>query len=184
MSRRLTAGETALARSMFGDAIDYGRVRIWTRPWGRPAVTLWSQVTFPASRPPPADFALAAPSDQAWLIHELTHVWQFQTKPWRTVLSWVRTLVSGGYGHGQPGYRYAFPFAPWPGLNLEQQASMVEHAYLIREGRRCTAAPAGATFEAYCTCLPLTLAPRGNPAGTRIAARPPAASDSGRTPLA
>jgi len=173
-----------VARTVFGDAIDYDRVRIWTRPGGGPAITLWSQLIFPAHRPAPADFSVAAPSDQAWLIHELTHAWQFQTKPWRTVLSWLRTVFSGGYGHGQPGYRYAFPFAPWRRLNLEQQASMVEHAYLIRDGRRCTAAPAGASFDAYCACVPLNLAPRGNPAGTRIGAHPPAASDSSRTPLA
>ena len=32
-ARPLTAGEVELARSMFGDAIDYGRVRIVRRKW-------------------------------------------------------------------------------------------------------------------------------------------------------
>lgn len=33
MSRPLTPGETALARSVFRDAIDYARVRIHNRKW-------------------------------------------------------------------------------------------------------------------------------------------------------
>ena len=32
-SRSLTPGEVALARSLFGDAIDYARVRVHNRPW-------------------------------------------------------------------------------------------------------------------------------------------------------
>ena len=32
-ARPLTPGEIALARSMFGDAIDYGRVRLVRRKW-------------------------------------------------------------------------------------------------------------------------------------------------------
>jgi hypothetical protein len=154
VSRRLTAGETALARSVFGEAIDYSRVRLSTRCWGGAAIAFGSHVTFPPSHPVPADFTHQGLGLQAWLVHELTHVWQFQTATARTLASWLRTVVEGGYGRGLPGYRYRLPLGAWAGYNLEQQASMVEHAFLLRERGLCPAAPAGATLAAYRTCVP------------------------------
>lgn len=66
-------------------------------------------------------------------MHELVHVRQFATAPGATLLSWARVLLTGGYGPGLPGYRYPWPPPAWEVLNLEQQASLVEHAYLARE---------------------------------------------------
>ncbi|HTI67842.1 MAG TPA: hypothetical protein VL460_09910 [Caulobacteraceae bacterium] len=149
MSRPLTAGEVALARSVFGDAIDYSRVRLSNRSWGWAAIVFGSRVTFPPSHPCPQDFADRPPPTQAWLVHELTHVWQFQTAPGRTLASWAATLAGGGYGRGLPGYRYALPLGNWHGYNLEQQASIVEHAFLLWRGAPCPAAPAGARLADY-----------------------------------
>ena len=148
--RRLTQGELRLARSVFGEAIDYRRVRLIRRS-GRNAITFWSWITFPAL---PADFAAEDAAMQAWLVHELTHVWQFQTAPLRTLLSWAGVLLSGGYGPKLSGYRYGFPFAAWGAYNLEQQASMVEHAFLLRERGVCTRAPPQAGLADYEACVP------------------------------
>ena len=81
--RRLTPGERALARGVFADAIDLDRVRI--APWlpGRTAVTTGSTIHF--TRGATADFAGEPPHLQAWLVHELVHVWQFQTRALRTL---------------------------------------------------------------------------------------------------
>ena len=159
MSRALTDREIALAASMFGEAIDYGRVGLSTRWWGRSAIAFGSAVTFPPWHPPPEDFADAQPETQAWLIHELTHVWQFQTMPLWTIGSWAAVVLQGGYRRGLPGYRYGWPLKPWMRHNLEQQASIVEHAFLLRQTGRCSGAPAGATLEGYARCVPLTGAP-------------------------
>ena len=94
-------------------------------------MTLGRRVLFPDE--PPDDFAAEPLRAQAWLVHELVHVWQFQTAPARTVLSWARTAAAGGYRRGLPGYRYPWPPPPWDALNLEQQASLVEHAFIERE---------------------------------------------------
>ncbi|HTK36608.1 MAG TPA: hypothetical protein VL358_15155 [Caulobacteraceae bacterium] len=145
MSRPLTAGEVAIARSVFGEAVDYARVRLSTRRWGGFAIAFGSYVTFPPASPAPADFAAESIRRQAWLIHELVHVWQFQTAPLRTLASWALTVVRGGYGPGLPGYRYRLPLKPWAAHNLEQQASIVEHAFVLRETGLCAGAPAGAT---------------------------------------
>jgi hypothetical protein len=149
MSRPLTAGEVALAKGVFGDAIDYSKVTVSDRSWGWAAIVFGSAITFPPNHPAPRDFAHEGVRLQAWLIHELTHVWQFQTAPARTLLSWASVLVSGGYGPGQPGYRYDLPLPDWDALNLEQQASIVEHVFLLWRGAPCPAAPKGAALKDY-----------------------------------
>lgn len=126
---------------MFGAAFDADRVRLCAHPFGGPAVTLGRRILFPG--PPPADFAELGPERRAWLVHELVHVGQFALAPGRTLLSWARVLLTGGYGPGLPGYRYAWPPPAWERLNLEQQASLVEHAYLAREGDPRFGAPDG-----------------------------------------
>jgi hypothetical protein len=155
MSRPLTEGEERLARSVFGGAIDYARVRISTRTWGWAAICFWSHVTFPPGAPAPRDFAWQGKRMQAWLIHELTHVWQFQTRPFWTLWSWFAVLVGGGYGPGLPGYRYRAPLKAWGAYNLEQQASIIEHAFLLREIGRCEEAPVSLTE--LCAVAPFDL---------------------------
>lgn len=131
---------------MFGDALELDRVRLCAHPFGGPAVTLGRRILFPGATP--ADFSEAATARRAWLVHELVHVGQFAAAPGRTLLSWARVLLSGGYGPGLPGYRYPWPPPAWSRLNLEQQASLVEHAYLAREGGPRFGAPDAASDDA------------------------------------
>lgn len=149
--RPLSAGEIALARSVFGEAIDYARVRIAAFPARRTALTLGSRILFP--RTAPSDFADASLSARAWFIHEMTHVLQFQQARGRTLMSWLKTAACGGYVERR-GYGYRLPLADWRAYNLEQQASLVEHAYVLREGGVCPGAPAGLTLADYDRCTP------------------------------
>ena len=124
--RRLSPGEEALAASVFSEAIDLLRVRL--QPWPGPfGMVLGSLVLLPPNMPD--DFGEAGARMQAWLLHELTHVWQFQTRPWWTLKSWAGVFLAGGYGPGLPGYRLTIPFN-WDRLNLEQQARAVETGWL------------------------------------------------------
>ena len=66
-------------------------------------------------------------------IHELTHVWQSQTRG-RFYLPLMR----------HPFCRYAYdlvPDRPFGRYGLEQQAEIVRHAFLARPGIRLTAVP-------------------------------------------
>jgi hypothetical protein len=153
MGRRLTDGEAALARRVFGEAIDYDRVRIATGGFGPFAVTLGSRIHVPPGAGS-ADFSAEPPLRQGFFVHEMTHVWQFQTAALRTLLSWAAVALTGGYGPGLPGYRYRLPLAPWARLNLEQQASAVEHAFLLTTGGRHPATPPGAQLRHYAGALP------------------------------
>ena len=156
MARILTDGEIALARSVFGDAIAYDRVRIAVGGFGAFAVTVGSTVNIPRAVAS-ADFSRERPTTQAFFIHEMTHVWQFQVRPLATLGSWAKVTLTGGYGPGLPGYRYDLPLRPWDRLNLEQQASVVQHAFLLRDGRRSRATPAGARLEHYRGATPFDL---------------------------
>lgn len=78
--RPLTAGEIAMASQLFGDAIDYARVRIYSRRYmpfqpRHCAMTPNGHLYFHASRFVD-DYAAASLSYRHWFMHEMTHVWQ------------------------------------------------------------------------------------------------------------
>jgi hypothetical protein len=83
IARPLTAGEIALARLVFGSAIDYKRVRIHNTRFipflqrKDVCITPNGELYFHMSRYRP-DFSLATESEQHWFMHEMAHVWQHQ----------------------------------------------------------------------------------------------------------
>ena len=130
--RSLTDGEIALARGMFGETIDYGRVRIARRKWAffQPRETVMAPDGHiwipPASSAWCEDFSAASQSMQGLFIHELTHVWQTQTRG-----RWYLPLMR------HPFCRYAYvltPGKPFHRYGIEQQAEIVRHAWFARHG--------------------------------------------------
>jgi len=79
--RPLTPAETKLARSVFGSGLHYERICLHGGAWWLPtrniAIAPFGHVYFPANRFCP-DFAKRPLIERAWLVHELTHVWQHQ----------------------------------------------------------------------------------------------------------
>lgn len=146
MNRSLTPGEIALARPIFADAIDYSRVRLHRRRWWpfqprrvamAPDGDLWFHPRGPLWHD---DFAAAAPSLQALLIHELVHVWQAQRGG-----RWYLPLARHPLCH----YRYRLvPGRRFGCYGLEQQATIVEHVWRLRHGLAVAHAPPLAALEA------------------------------------
>lgn len=130
--RPLTAGEIALAASIFGEAIDYAQVTVRRRkfiPFQPRRVTMapMGHLHFhPDALHYCDDFAVAPTDRQGHFIHEMTHVWQVQTfGRWHLVL------------RRHPFCRYDYtlkPGRPLSGYGLEQQAEIVRHAFLLRSG--------------------------------------------------
>ena len=152
-ARPLTQGEIALARSVFGDAIDYPQVRIVRGRWWRlqPRNIVMApngNIYFPSNgRLWSADFAAETLALQAFLIHEITHVWQAQ-KAGRWFLPLMR--------HPFCRYRYRLaPGRPFRRYGIEQQAEIVRHVFLLR--RRCAVGGAPA-LESLEEILPFTSA--------------------------
>ena len=137
--RPLSAGETALAASVFGDSIDYSPVRIVRRSWWpfqprNVAMAPCGNIHFHSqSELWSDDFAAEPPSRQSLFIHEMTHVWQAQTRG-KYYLPLMR--------HPFCRYRYRYR-AGWPleRYGLEQQAEIVRHVFLMRLGRSVAGAP-------------------------------------------
>ncbi len=124
----------ALVQSVFSAAIDCAAVRIRRRRWfplqpRRVTMAPMGHLHFhPASENYCDDFAAADLQLQGHFIHEMTHVWQAQTRGrWHLVL------------RRHPFCRYAYSLKPgWPleRYGLEQQAEIVRHAFLLRNGLR------------------------------------------------
>ena len=136
--RPLTADEVELARSVFGDAIDYGRVNMVLGKWWpfqprgvvmaptgnihfHPRSELWSE-----------DFGKEPLHRQGLFIHEMTHVWQAQTRG-RFYLPLMR----------HPFCRYGYRIRPdcqFDRYGLEQQAELVRHRFLTDRGHQVAVA--------------------------------------------
>lgn len=137
--RPLTTGEIALARSIFGDAIDYSKVRLIRGKWWpfqprNAAMAPNGKIYFhPVAGGWSEDFACEPLSRQAFFIHEMTHVWQAQ-KGGRFYLPLMR--------HPFCRYRYDLkPRKPYWRYGIEQQAEIVRHVFLAEHGADLHPAP-------------------------------------------
>lgn len=143
--RPLTADETSLAASVFGDAIDYARVRIHNRKWAffqprNVAMAPTGHIHFhPAGPHYCEDFCAAPLSAQGLFIHEMTHVWQTQQRG-----RWWLPLMR----HPFCRYDYALrPGQPLEHYGIEQQAEIVRHAFLLAKGAHVPGAPPAESYR-------------------------------------
>ena len=130
--RALTSGEIALARSIFGDAIDYSQVclvrgKYWPFQPRNAAMAPDGNIYFhPAAGGWSDDFSAEPLFRQGFFIHEMTHVWQAQ-RGGRLYLPLMR----------HPFCRYGYALRPGKPLRrygIEQQAEIVRHRFLADRG--------------------------------------------------
>lgn len=130
--RHLTPGEVAIARTVFGDAIDYSQVQLRRRKWfpfqpRKITMAPRGHLHFhPDGTAYCDDFSQESLLRQGLLIHELTHVWQTQTHG-----GWYLLL------NRHPFCRYSYslkPGQPFTAYGIEQQAEIVKHAFWLRHG--------------------------------------------------
>ncbi|GAA0279001.1 hypothetical protein GCM10009127_20070 [Alteraurantiacibacter aestuarii] len=150
--RPLTSGEVALAHSVFGTAIDYAKVTIRRRkffPFHPRKVTMAPRGHLhfhPAGTSYCDDFAASSLSLQAHFIHEMTHVWQTQTRG-----EWYLML------RRHPWCSYDYSLKPGWSLvryGIEQQAEIVRHAFLLRNGVPIAGAPELAQYRSILPFAP------------------------------
>jgi hypothetical protein len=128
--RSLTPGERGLVASLFGAAVDPWPVRVYNKCWWplqprriimAPDGNLWCHPKGATWR---ADWSAETPLAQAFFLHEMTHVWQWQQGIY---LPLVRPPFAR--------YRYRLvPGKPLSAYGIEQQAEIVRHAHLARCG--------------------------------------------------
>ncbi|HEV2082709.1 MAG TPA: hypothetical protein VGR32_09675 [Brevundimonas sp.] len=127
----MTEGEKALGARVFGPALDVDRIRVLASPFPRAFVPgrwfgldwiCWPRASLGA------DLSTSPLTTRATFVHELVHVWQAQAGT-NLLLGKLRA------GDGPAAYAYApVPDCVWDGLNIEQQAMVVEHRYRLEEG--------------------------------------------------
>jgi type VI secretion system secreted protein VgrG len=152
--RGLMAWEIQEARRVFLDQINYEAVRVhectpwpdqinrfgtWIKRMPPPdrhnAITLGNHCYFPVPLlKEPLTPALAGLELFSWLIHELTHVWQFQKMGWRYLALALQAQVSEGAEAYQFGYESGLIEAFAKGrkfsdFNLEQQGDIARYYY-------------------------------------------------------
>ena len=127
--RQLTANEVALAKDLYGDSIDYSRVKVFDRrymgflgkdKWMSPNSNIYNDIEDERSN----DYA-----EQSWLaqsfMHEMGHVWQVQ----RGVDVRKQAIVAF-FRHGfdyAAAYEYKITdHKRFTSFNLEQQANIFE----------------------------------------------------------
>lgn len=128
---------------MFHNAIDLDQVRLYRRKWWpfQPrAVTMApsGHIFFHPQGSLYCDcFGDRSLFQQGHLIHELTHVWQHQQG--------INLLL-----RRHPFCRYRYEFTPgraFDDYGIEQQAEIVRHAFLMRQGVAVPGAPPLAMLE-------------------------------------
>jgi hypothetical protein len=129
-ARPLTPGEIAMASLLFGDAIDYSRVRVYNRrylPFGlqpkncamAPNGSLYFHQSCFLD-----DYAAGVPSTRHWFMHEMVHVWQHQLGyPVR-----LRGTIRLGLG-----YRYELrEGATLADYNMEAQGDLLADYFVLK----------------------------------------------------
>lgn len=129
-----------LARSVFGDAINYAKVTIRRRkffplqPRGTTMAPRGHLHFHPLGNAYCDDFSVVPLSKAGLFIHEMTHVWQTQRRG-----EWYLLL------HRHPLCRYSYTLRPGWKLErygIEQQAEIVRHVFLAERRGDVRLAPA------------------------------------------
>lgn len=143
IDRPLTAEEINLARSVFGNTIAYEKVRIRLKKWifFQPRKTIMAPVGnihfHPGGSAYCDDFSCASLSLQGLFIHEMVHVWQHQ-----------QGIFLPLKRHPFCRYDYAIkPGQKFGKYGLEQQAELVRHAFVLRQGGDVRGAPPLDTYR-------------------------------------
>ena len=131
--RPLTDSEVKLAKGVYGDSVNYGRVRIVQGKFNpfqddNTAMAPNGNIYFP-DRIYVDDFGRASPSGQGLFIHEMAHVYQYQTNP-------LGFQIQAGLEHIRGAeYNYRLESGkPFGSYGIEQQAEIARNYFLSLQG--------------------------------------------------
>lgn len=135
MSRSLTANETALAKEIFKDSLDYSQVKIHQSKYifFQPENVLMTpngEIYAPA-KTYQADFSQAGLNWEELFVHEMTHVWQYQTGVLNPRFSGIFEFVKSGFSY-QKAYSYVLESGKdLIDYGMEQQAAIVADYFTV-----------------------------------------------------
>ncbi len=140
--RALTSAERAIGAGVFGASIDFARVRLI------PTDVLEYRTVGNNIRVP-RDFTVADEQMAQTLIHELTHVWQYQHGGTSYISHSLQTQIAGALRGNR---NFAYDYALKPGLSFfdftpEQQGLIVENYFSMKRDQAKIAGSKGSARE-------------------------------------
>jgi hypothetical protein len=145
-SRSLTSGETSYAQTVFQDTLDYSQITITRGKLASTgaARTVGNTINFETTDFVAGTFDLTS-GGQSTLIHEMTHVWQYQHQGWTYAPEalWAQAKAAATTGSRNAAYDWESldnAGVPWQEWNPEAQAQAVQdyngalRVVLAREG--------------------------------------------------
>lgn len=122
--RRLTQPEKDIARTVFQDSLDLERVRVAVTSVLSAPTTLGNTIR-----------SATREVETGVLIHELTHVWQYQTSGLRYISCALAGQIQGTVAHGDRNWTYEYDptrtDTRFDDYGPEQQAYIIENAYRL-----------------------------------------------------
>ena len=130
-TRGLTRSERAVLEPIFRGSLDLERVRVCSIVGGIVALQQRALTCCNVLVVPRRHFPLRT----SLLVHEMCHAWQFQNGGYSYATD---SIVARTFGDGYRIERGISQGKTWHQLNCEQQATLIEEAYVQRcfEGRR------------------------------------------------
>jgi hypothetical protein len=130
-TRPLNNREINIAKSVFGNSINYDLVRVDSKALLGPSWTDRAYVSFNTIN------SWGSLEDDI-LVHELTHVWQYQEDGAIYMPEALHAQMGEGYDYGGPNGLWQAWQAnkPFNEFNREQQGQIVQDYYRIRESRK------------------------------------------------
>ncbi len=131
--RKLTPEEIALARTMYGNSLDYGKVTISSRKaiFLQPdnyAMTV-SETVYMDNRFSD-DYTQESPERRALFIHELAHVWQFQNKVLIPLIAAAGLALRHKFNYRGKAYFYELQAGKdLVEYGIEEQAEIIEEYF-------------------------------------------------------
>jgi hypothetical protein len=132
VGRPLTSGERALARPIFGASLDFDRVRLVT-------LDLLQYRTVGDTIYVPEGFTIQDAAMAQTLIHELTHVWQYQHTGTSYISLSLWDQIVAAASQGSRNFAYAYTISPdqsFFDFGPEQQGAIVEHYFAMLRDQR------------------------------------------------
>jgi hypothetical protein len=144
--RLLNAGEHTLVQSVFGHSIDYDRIHLVPLN-ALEFRTVGNNVYIPKG------FSIADEMMAQKLIHELTHVWQYQHGGTSYISISLGTQIKASIRHGNRNFAYDYQISVGQSFfdfTPEQQGFLVENYFAMKRDRSAVAQDiAAGTSRAY-----------------------------------
>jgi type VI secretion system secreted protein VgrG len=133
--RALTAGEISLAKRVFKDSLDYGKIKIHNEKYAffqpdESGMTPNGEIHVSGAGAYAADYSSVEAYLRSFFIHEMVHVWQYQLNILSPVSAAVGESIRNLFDYSKA---YEYELAAGKDLldyRIEQQAQIVEDYYL------------------------------------------------------